>query len=250
VLSPRPFGLSPADLLGLASVMLAFWFAVPQLVRLRRTHSAAGLSAESLANSTVSLVAWTAYGIVHASVWVVASSLVGLPAIVTTLVLARSHGLRAKVLFPVAWAAVLAVTTAVDSLLGTHAIDVVLGCSILWFVTPAAATAWRSADVSGLAPQTWVLLAFEGLVFGLYGLVANIGADRVYGTAAVAGAAAVLARLLAGSRVPVRTAAGAVTTSGPRPLPTPSSRLLEDTMPLLRLAPDDTRPLPPVLQAV
>ncbi len=31
MLSVRPFGLSTADLLGVASVVIAFWFAVPQL---------------------------------------------------------------------------------------------------------------------------------------------------------------------------------------------------------------------------
>ena len=40
----------------------------------------------------------------------------------------------------------------------------VLGCSILWFVTPAALTAWRSADISGLATGTWWLLVVDGLV--------------------------------------------------------------------------------------
>ena len=35
MLSARPFGLSAADLLGIASVVIAFWFAVPQLTRLR-----------------------------------------------------------------------------------------------------------------------------------------------------------------------------------------------------------------------
>ena len=79
-------------------------------------------------------------------------------------------------------------------------LDGVLGCSILWFVAPQAVTAWRSADVSGIAWQTWALLAVDGVVFGLYGLVSGIGADRVYGTAALLGSAVVVARLLLGRR--------------------------------------------------
>jgi len=64
--SARLFGQSAVDLLGLLSVILAAWFALPQLIRLRRTGSAAGVSADSLANSLISLVGWTLYGIGHA----------------------------------------------------------------------------------------------------------------------------------------------------------------------------------------
>jgi uncharacterized protein with PQ loop repeat len=240
VLSARPFGLSVTDLLGVASVVIAFWFAVPQLVRLRRTGSAAGLSVESLANSTVSLVAWTGYGVAHASGWVVASSLVGLPAIVATLGIAVRGGLRLRPLLPAVWTGLLLLTAGADLLAGTTALDVVLGCSILWFVAPAAVTAWRSSDVSGIAWQTWGLLALEGLVFGVYGLVADVGADRVYGIAALVGTGAIASRLALGTRV---------TAPASPPVPVrrdPIVRLLDDTLPLrpLRELPDDTRPLP------
>ena len=46
------------DVLGAATVVLALMFALPQLVRLIRTGSAAGLSLTALANSSVSAVAW------------------------------------------------------------------------------------------------------------------------------------------------------------------------------------------------
>lgn len=200
MLSVRPFGLSPADLLGLTSVVISFWFAVPQLTRLVRTGSTAGLSLTSLANSTISLVAWTLYGVAHGSVWVTVSSLVGLPAIVATAVLAGRDGLRLRPALPLAWAGLLLVTSAVDGLAGTTGLDTVLGCSILWFVAPAAVTAWRSSDVSGIAWQTWALLALDGVVFGLYGLASGIGADRVYGTATILGALVVSSRLALGRR--------------------------------------------------
>ncbi len=240
MLSARPFGLSVTDLLGIASVVIAFWFAVPQLTRLVRTGSAAGLSLESLANSTVSLVAWTVYGIVHSSVWVVASSLVGMPAIVLTLAVAMRGGLRLRPLLPAVWTGLLVVTAGVDLLAGTRVLDVVLGCSILWFVAPAAVTAWRSWDVSGIAWQTWALLALEGLVFGVYGMAADVGADRVYGIAALVGTGAILSRLTVGDRRPAAPAVGIPAVR------TPLVRLLDDTLPLraLRDLPDDTRPLP------
>jgi uncharacterized protein with PQ loop repeat len=200
VLTVGPIGLSTADLLGLASVVISFWFAVPQLTLLLRTGSTAGLSMTSLVNSTISLAAWALYGAAHGSVWVVASSVVGLPSIVATALLARRDGLRLESLLPWVWTWLLLVTAGADIVAGTSMLDVVLGCSILWFVAPQAVTAWRSADVSGIAWQTWALLAVDGVVFGLYGLVSGIGGDRVYGTAALLGSAVVVARLVVGDR--------------------------------------------------
>jgi uncharacterized protein with PQ loop repeat len=200
MLSVGPIGLSTADLLGLASVVIAFWFAVPQLMLLLRTGSTAGLSMTSLVNSSISLVAWTLYGFAHGSAWVVAASVVGLPSIVATAVLARRDGLRLESALPWVWTWLLLVTAGADMVAGTSLIDGVLGCSILWFVAPAAVTAWRSADVSGIAWQTWALLAVDGMVFGLYGMVSGIGADRVYGSAALLGSAVVTARLVVGDR--------------------------------------------------
>jgi uncharacterized protein with PQ loop repeat len=204
--------LSAADLLGLASVVIAAWFAVPQLTRLLRTGSTAGLSMTSLVNSTISLVAWTLYGVAHGSAWVVASSVVGLPSILATAMLARRDGLRLESALPWVWSWLLLVTACADAVAGTAGLDVVLGCSILWFVAPAAVTAWRSPDVSGIAWQTWALLALDGVVFGLYGLTSGIGADRVYGATALLGAGLVGARLLLGDRA--RAGAGSV--AGPR----------------------------------
>ncbi len=202
--SPHVLGLSLVDGLGLVSVVLAVWFALPQLVKLWQGGSTAGLSLESLANSTVSLVGWTVYGAAHGKIWVVLASVAGIPATLATLVLALRAGHRLAPRLPVVWATLLLFTAAVDRMYGSRLIDLVLGCSILWFVAPAAVTAWRAPDVSGLAAQTWLVLAADGAVFGLYGMVADVLADRVYALTSIAGAASVLARIVLG----VRTAAG------------------------------------------
>ena len=191
----RLLDLPVTSVLGLVSVVIAVWFALPQLLRLRRTGSAAGVSLESLVNSCISLVGWTAYGVAHANGWVVVASVVGIPAVVATLVLAVRQGHRLTWRLPLIWATLLTLVAVVDRMLGTALIDLALGCSILWFVIPAALTAWRATDVSGLAPQTWFLLAAEGVIFGAYGWLAGVGADRVYGVAALLGSAAVLARI-------------------------------------------------------
>lgn len=206
MLPPQVFDVSIVDALGLVSVVLATWFALPQLVKLRRDGITAGLSVESLANSAVSLTAWTVYGIGHGKVWVVLASAAGIPATVATIVIAMRAGVRLAPRLPIVWTALLMATATIDAMVGSHLIDIVLGCSILWFVWPAAVTAWRCDDVSGLAAQTWLVLAADGAVFGLYGLVANVLADRVYAVTSIAGAAVVLARIAVGPRPATRPA--------------------------------------------
>jgi uncharacterized protein with PQ loop repeat len=198
VLSPHVYDLSLVNLLGLVSVVLATWFALPQLLKLRRDGSTAGLSLESLANSTISLTGWTVYGFAHANFWVILAPAAGIPATVATVVIAVRAGHRLRPTMPLVWAALLALTAVVDRMYGSQLIDVVLGCSILWFVAPAALTAWRSPDISGLSAQTWLVLAADGAIFGLYGLVAGVTADRVYSVTSLTGAAVVLARIARG----------------------------------------------------
>ncbi len=200
VFSPHVLGLSTVDVLGFVSVVLATWFALPQLLKLRRDGSTAGLSLGSLANSAISLTGWTVYGIGHDKVWVVLASAAGIPATVATIVIAVRAGHRLAPRMPMVWATILVFTAIVDHLYGTQLIDVVLGCSILWLVAPSAVTAWRSADVSGLAAQTWLVLAADGVVFGLYGIVADVFADRVYSVTSLVGAFVVLARIALGDR--------------------------------------------------
>jgi uncharacterized protein with PQ loop repeat len=201
--SPQVFGLSVVDVLGFVSVILAVWFAMPQLLKLRRGGSTAGLSLESLANSTISLTGWTIYGVAHTNAWVTLASAAGIPATIATLVIAARARHRLRPQLPATWMALLVVVAVVDKVFGSHLIDVTLGCSILWFVAPAAWTAWRSPDVSGLAAQTWLVLVADGAVFGLYGLVADVTADRVYAVTSIAGAMLVLARIALGGRAPV-----------------------------------------------
>jgi uncharacterized protein with PQ loop repeat len=180
---------------GAATAALALAFGLPQFFRVRRTGSVAGVSLPSVTNTVVSTTAWLVYGVHLHDVWVIVTAAVGLPSLVATFlaVLRRSDD-RTGMWLPLLWTALLAATAALTPVLPSL-FPAVLGASALWYVTPAAVTAWRSADVSGIAAGTWLLLALDGLVAGAYGVVANVAAYLVYCAVALVGAGIVLARV-------------------------------------------------------
>jgi uncharacterized protein with PQ loop repeat len=180
---------------GAVTTVLAFAFGVPQWLRVRRTGSVSGISLPSITNSLVSTSAWLLYGVQRHDVWITATSVAGLPALVATLLVVARHGASRQGLWiPAAWAGVLTAAALASPVLPT-AFPTVLGASVLWYVTPAATTAWRSADVSGIASGTWMLLAFDGGLAGAYGVLAEVPASIVYAVIASFGAVVVLTRL-------------------------------------------------------
>ena len=54
-----------ASAVGLAGALLAFACTLPQAAKLTRMHTAAGVSVAALANSTISGLAWTAFGVLQ-----------------------------------------------------------------------------------------------------------------------------------------------------------------------------------------
>ena len=185
-----------STVIGASSVVFAFACTVPQLLKLRRVQTAAGVSIAALANSTISGVAWTTYGVVHHSVWVALASIVGMPATAAALVIAwRCGAARTRLWLPGAWAAVLATTAAASPWVGSTPLTVALGFSIALMITPAAITAWRSHDVSALAANAWGMLIADALLAGTYGYVAHVAANLLYATVATAGSLTILTRL-------------------------------------------------------
>lgn len=188
--------LSLATLIGLAGTVLAFAGTLPQAAKLRRMRSASGVSVAALANSTVSGLAWTTYGVAQHDVWVALPAALTLPATVVAAVLAWSRGgSRERLWLPGAWAGVLVAAAGCSVWAGSGIVDAVLGCSIALMVTPAAVTAWRSTDVSALAASGWWLLLLDALIAGAYGALAGVGANLVYAVVAATGSLLVLARL-------------------------------------------------------
>jgi uncharacterized protein with PQ loop repeat len=192
----RTVNITIATAIGFAGTLLAFAYTVPQLNKLVRGHSAAGISVAALANSTISGVAWTAFGIVEGELWVALPAFVALPATAGALVLAwRGGGVRTRLWLPVVWLAVLVIATAAVPLVGQLPITVVLGCSVALLITPAAITAWRSHDVSGIAAATWAIMIVDALLCGAYGVLAGIDANVLYAVVATLGSVAILTRI-------------------------------------------------------
>jgi uncharacterized protein with PQ loop repeat len=180
---------------GALTTALALAFGVPQWLHVRRTDSVAGVSLPSITNTLVSTTAWLVYGLHLHDVWVTLTSIAGLPALAATFVaVVRRSDSRAGMWLPLTWAGVLAATAGSSPWL-PGLFPSALGCSVLWYVTPAAVTAWRSPDVSGIATGTWLLLAMDAGVAGVYGLAAGVTAYLVYSAIAVTGAVAVLTRI-------------------------------------------------------
>lgn len=180
---------------GALTTALALAFGVPQWLHIRRTGSIAGVSLPSITNTVISTTAWMLYGLQLRDVWVTATSVAGLPALVATFVaVLRRSDERSGMWLPLTWAGLLAAAAATTPF-WPALFPAVLGGSVLWYVTPAALTAWRSVDVAGIAQGTWLLLALDGLVAGSYGLVAGVTAYLVYAAIAAVGSIAVLSRV-------------------------------------------------------
>ncbi|CAI9401840.1 PQ-loop domain-containing transporter [Nocardioides sp. T2.26MG-1] len=188
--------LSLATLVGLAGTLLAAGYTVPQFRKLRRMSTATGVSIAALANSTISGVAWTVFGVLEHEVWVALPAAVAVPATAGAVVLAWLRGgSRDRLWLPAVWAVTVSLAGLSTLWVGPAPITVVLGCSVALLVTPAALTAWRSHDVSAIAASAWALMILDALLAGAYGLLADIDANLIYAAVATIGSLAILLRI-------------------------------------------------------
>jgi uncharacterized protein with PQ loop repeat len=188
--------LDLATLVGIAGTLLAFAYTVPQLSKLLRMRSATGISVAALANSTISGVAWTAYGVVEHEIWVALPAFVALPATVGALVIAWFRGgSRSRLWLPVVWLTTILGAALLAPWTGALPVTVLLGCSVTLMIAPAAITAWRSHDVSAIAASAWTMLIVDALLAGAYGVLADIDANLLYAAVATTGSVVILARI-------------------------------------------------------
>jgi len=157
-------------LLPLAAAVLAVPQFLPQLARVRRAGTTAGVSWSWAALTSVNNAAWLGY-FALAGFW---TALV--PAISATVlsgqlavVLARRGGGMPKrpMVLASAWAVVLLTAAAA---FGRTGLGSVLAVAFALQVTPSVWTVYRSPDTAGVSRGTWLLIFGELLCWGVFGI--------------------------------------------------------------------------------
>jgi uncharacterized protein with PQ loop repeat len=178
------------------ATVLAFLSLIPQMLKLRRTGSAEGVSAAWAAFGAVTNGAWTVY-LVAQSLWLaVPSTAVVTVFYLTTLALIVGTGRNASLPLRLGaiWASVLIVSGATG---GWEALGVVLGLSYAVQAAPSIWAAFRTATPRGIAPGTWGMALVEAVLWGYYGWFHRDVAIILFAVLATATAALILVRYLA-----------------------------------------------------
>lgn len=177
----------------MAATVLAITSLIPQARRLRRTHDAAGVS-----------ITWTAIGSVTNAGWFTYVSTEGLwasaPATVLSsafyawlfLLLARlGTPWRRAAQLGAAWGGVLIVMTSLSSL---AVLGSVLGLAYAIQVGPSVWTAYRTWAPTGVAPETWLMMLVQVVLWGVYGLANGDVPIMIYGVTGFTASVLMLAR--------------------------------------------------------
>ena len=155
--------------LPLVAAFLAVPQFLPQLARVRRAGTTAGVSWSWAALTSVNNAAWLGYfalsGFWTALVPATSATLLsGLLAIV----LARRGGVpKRPMMLASAWAAALLAAAAVS---GRTGLGSALAAAFLLQVTPSVWTVYRSRDTAGVSRGTWLLILGELLCWGVFGI--------------------------------------------------------------------------------
>lgn len=171
------------------AVVLALTQPVPQVVRVLRMRSVAGISGTTTWIGFAVNAAWVAYGVARGLVplAVLSGAYVGGYLIIGALLVRAGNrrGIGVGALAGLGFAA-LAVAGG-WLLLGT-----VLAMATLPQFLPQVVEAWRSDDLTGLAPGTYLVGALDGVVWGGYGVLVADAPLVLYGVIMCSVAAAVL----------------------------------------------------------
>ena len=193
------------EALPLVAAFLAVPQFLPQLSRVRRTGTTAGVSWSWAALTSVNNAAWLGY-FALSGFWtalVPAVSATVLSGLLAVMLARRGGGMpKRPAVLVVAWAvALLAAATSGRTGLGSA-----LAAAFLLQVTPSVWTVYRARDTTGVSRGTWLLIFGELLCWGMFGI--HEGDPRLI----VLGATGVVASLLVLARVSLPRADGAPAT--------------------------------------
>ena len=183
-----------ADLVAVVANTVTFVQVVPQVVRLLRLKRIEGTTPAWAAIGMVVNVGWTAW-VIAEGVWQ------AMPAVLAAVI---SFGLvlflqwrnGADVRIAVIAAMAVGVAAVILQLVaGWTVLGTVLAFANGLYLGPSVWAAWRSYAPVGVAPLTWVLTAWEGILWGYFGVLVEAIPIILYGGIAFLLAAGILLRL-------------------------------------------------------
>ena len=175
-------------LTGLAAA-LALSQPVPQIVRLLRTRSIAGVSGPTTWLGLTINAGWVAFGVARGLYPVAVLSVAYVVGYAAIAVLLARGGNRAGIGSGVVVAAGM---VAVAAAFGWTTLGTGLALMVAAQFVPQVAMAWRSADLTALSTGTYVVCGLDGMVWGGYGLLHREAPLMLYGAVMLSVAVLVL----------------------------------------------------------
>jgi uncharacterized protein with PQ loop repeat len=171
-----------SEFVGAAAMVVTAVAVLPQLVRILRVRSTAGVSPVWAMLGVVSTGAWTAYTAARGLWWATLADALSCLAYTAAVVVLARNGVRPRYVAGALWLCVFIVSYVVGGLSGVGA---VLAVAFLIQVAPSIWTAYQSEDLRGASLGTWLLTCTEGALWGFYGLVKGDLAVLAFGLFAV-----------------------------------------------------------------
>ncbi len=168
---------------------------LPQVLKLRATGDAAGVSWSWAALTAVNNAAWIAYFALSRdwSALVPSCSVTLLASVLTAMLTGGKRVRTGSVALLGAWAAALSI---VGGVAGRAGLGTLLTAAFVVQVAPSLWTAYQTARPSGASTGTWALILGELACFLAYGLRQADPRLIVFSTTGVAASALMLARIL------------------------------------------------------
>lgn len=194
-------------LVALATVMGAGMI-VPQVLRLRRTRVAHGLSGTWVGLSLAMNAWWIAYATAQ-GLWGLLPVSTGALALYSVIAVQYTRlvgwgGARRMAVGLLGAGVVPAVALVLG---GWAATGLAIGLAYAVQFTPAVVAAVRSADLAGISPATWVMAWIEAVIWCTYGAAMGDAALTIGGGGGALMASVILVRLWSTSRPALRLAA-------------------------------------------
>lgn len=171
------------------AVVVALAHPIPQVVRVLRTRSIAGVSGPTTWLGFTINVAWVNYGAARGLLPVAVLSAAYVAGYLAVGVLLLRSRNRSGIGIGMAAASALAALVLVA---GWVALGTVLALAVLPQFLPQVLEAWRADDLTGLAPGTYVLAIVDAVMWGGFGAVAGDRPLMLYGVVMCSVAVAVL----------------------------------------------------------